>query len=87
MRTEQKAVGFAEAGANTQQLQTSRSYDDWQLAFNVVMDGSVTRLWFAWRARACASCRASTARTRTLWNEYFRNFGRQYTLGVRYSYW
>jgi iron complex outermembrane recepter protein len=36
VRTEQDAVGFAEAGANTQQLHTSRTYDDWLPAFNVV---------------------------------------------------
>ena len=38
VRTEQDAVGFAEAGANTQQLHTSRTYDDWLPSFNVVLD-------------------------------------------------
>jgi len=38
VRTEQEAVGFAEAGANTEQLHTSRTYDDWLPAFNVVAD-------------------------------------------------
>ena len=38
VRTEQEAVGFAEAGANTQQLHTSRTYGDWLPAFNAVMD-------------------------------------------------
>ena len=36
VRTEQDAVGFAEAGANTQQLHTSRTYDEWLPALNVV---------------------------------------------------
>ena len=38
VRTEQEAVGFAEAGANTQLLTPSRSYNDWLPAFNVSMD-------------------------------------------------
>jgi len=38
VRTEQEAVGFAEAGANTQLLHTSRTYDDWLPALNVAMD-------------------------------------------------
>jgi iron complex outermembrane receptor protein len=35
VRTEQDAVGFAEAGLNTQQLHTSRSYDDWLPSANL----------------------------------------------------
>ena len=38
VRTEQDAVGYAEAGANTEQLHTSRSYDDWLPALNVAMN-------------------------------------------------
>lgn len=36
VRTEQSAVGFAEAGVNTQLLVTDRSYNDWLPSFNVV---------------------------------------------------
>jgi iron complex outermembrane receptor protein len=35
VRTEQDAVGFAEAGLNTQQLHTSRRYDDWLPSANL----------------------------------------------------
>jgi iron complex outermembrane receptor protein len=35
VRTEQDAVGFAEAGLNTQQLHTSRSYNDWLPSANL----------------------------------------------------
>jgi len=38
VRTEQDAVGFAEAGANTQQLHTNRTYDDWLPSLNIVTD-------------------------------------------------
>jgi TonB-dependent receptor len=38
VRTDQDAVGFAEAGVNTQQLHVSRSYNEWLPAFNVSMD-------------------------------------------------
>lgn len=38
VRTDQDAVGFAEAGVNTQLLQVSRSYDDWLPAANVVFE-------------------------------------------------
>jgi TonB-dependent receptor len=38
VRTEQEARGFAEAGASTQMLTPSRSYNDWLPAFNVSMD-------------------------------------------------
>jgi iron complex outermembrane recepter protein len=38
VRTEQGAVGFAEAGVNTQLLVTSRSYNDWLPSFNFVIE-------------------------------------------------
>ncbi|WP_129643034.1 TonB-dependent receptor [Peristeroidobacter agariperforans] len=38
VRTDQDAVGFAEAGVNTQLLQVSRSYDDWLPAANVAFE-------------------------------------------------
>jgi len=38
VRTEQSAVGFAEAGVNTQLLNRSRSYNDWLPAFNLVVE-------------------------------------------------
>ncbi len=38
VRTEQSSQGFAEAGASTQLLRPSRTYNDWLPAFNVSMD-------------------------------------------------
>jgi iron complex outermembrane receptor protein len=38
VRTDQDAVGFAEAGVNTQLLTVSRSYDDWLPAANVTFE-------------------------------------------------
>jgi iron complex outermembrane recepter protein len=38
VRTDQDAVGFAEAGVNTQLLRVSRSYDDWLPAMNVAVE-------------------------------------------------
>ena len=38
VRTEQESIGYAEAGASTQLLTPSRSYNDWLPAFNVSMD-------------------------------------------------
>ncbi len=38
VRTDQDAVGFAEAGVNTQLLRVSRSYDDWLPAANVAVE-------------------------------------------------
>ncbi|HEY5810749.1 MAG TPA: TonB-dependent receptor [Povalibacter sp.] len=40
VRTEQSSVGYAEAGANTQLLHESRSYDDWLPAFNMVFEAT-----------------------------------------------
>jgi TonB-dependent receptor len=40
VRTEQDAVGFAEAGLNTQQLEVSRTYDDWLPSMNLVAEVS-----------------------------------------------
>jgi len=38
VRTEQDAQGYAEAGLNTQQLEVSRSYDDWLPSMNLVAE-------------------------------------------------
>jgi iron complex outermembrane recepter protein len=38
VRTEQDAVGYAEAGVNTQQLFVSRDYDDWLPSMNLAAD-------------------------------------------------
>lgn len=38
VRTEQDAQGYAEAGLNTQQLEVSRTYDDWLPSMNLVAE-------------------------------------------------
>ncbi len=50
VRTEQEAVGFAEAGANSERLRPSRSYDNVLPSFNLSMDLSDD-----WVLRAAAS--------------------------------